>query len=50
MLSGAVTKKSVLISTLNGELEAIGAWAMYQLFPASPLRPQTFLSSWPTRM
>ena len=30
--------------TLKGLEEATGAWPMYQLFPASPIRPQIFLS------
>ena len=35
--------------TLKLSVEAMGAWPMYQLLPASPVRPQIFLSSPPVR-
>ena len=36
-----------MLLTLKVSVEAMGAWPMYQLFPASPVRPQIFLSLLP---
>ncbi len=47
--SGSSSVVFRFIVTLNGSIDEIGACAMYQLFPASPLRPQTLRSSPDTR-